>query len=694
MTLTRKKASLNSVFTEHNWKQYTGCDMYAPSRRVGSQSLGTGQHYAAVVFDQSVDALVVMDDRGIIRDWNPRAEEVFGWSHQEIVGRTVAETIVPERFRQAHRHGLAQQMETGESLVDGKTMELIGLHHDGHEFPLRLTIWRSIVGGHGLFVGMVRDTFETDAPATSLQPQLLQGAQLAELLLESAGEGTYGVDLEGRFTFANRAAERMLGWTRAELLGRDMHALVHHSHPDGSPHLPADCPMTRAMERGETVRIDDDVLWTKSGEALPVLYSASPVFSSGEVAGAVVTFTDIRRRQVAEQDLKTSKASNLAMAEDYRLLFQSHPEPMWVYDIQNLGFLDVNIAAIDKYGYSREEFLAMTIRDIRPPGDVEDPTVQIEASGSIDESAPDKAGPWRHQRKDGTRIDVEIASHPIRFAHHDARVVMARDVTGRRRLEHHLERAERLDSIGKLAGGVAHDFNNLLSVIINYAGFVREAVPPETSGPQNEVWRSVDDDVRQIERAAAQATSLTQQLLAFARKEPIQPEVLNVNDVVRDLEQFLRRTFVEQIELVTTLTDDPWPVLMDPGKLEQVLMNLSINARDSMSGGGTLTIATENFDVVAEQIDPLPDLVPGHYLRITVRDTGSGMTEAVVHRAFEPFFTTKKAGEGTGLGLATAYGIVKQAGGEIHVESTPAVGTTFDILIPAHFDPSPEPLST
>jgi PAS domain S-box-containing protein len=641
--------------------------------------------YAAVIIRDAIDAIVVMDARGVIRDWNPRAEALFGWCRDEIVGQTVVDTIIPSRFREAHRRGLSRQFETGESLVGGKTVDLFGQHRDGHEFPLRLTIWRSGIGRAAIFVGMLRDIPEPPEPVAVLDPQLHEAAQLAELLLESASEGTYGVDLAGRFAFANRAAERMLGLTRDELIGHDMHALVHHSHPDGSPYASSDCPITLAIERGEAVQVDDEVLWTKGGEPLPVEYSASPVMLRGEIVGAVVTFADVGRRQVAEKDLKTSKASIRTMFEDYRVLFKGHPEPMWVYDMDTLGFLDVNDAAVDKYGYTKAEFLAMTIGDIRPHEDVAALLEQVDLPATLDRS-----GPWRHLKKDGTAIDMEITSHSIRFADRSARVVMAQDVTERRRVERHLERAERLDSIGKLAAGVAHDFNNLLSVIINYAGFVRGAVPVESGGPRDEVWRSIDDDVHQIERAADRATALTQQLLAFARKQPIQPEVLNVNDAVREVGQFLRRTLVDDIELVTALVDAPRPVLMDPGKLEQVLMNLSINAADAMPDGGTLTIATEKVDVDEASLSTLPGLTAGPYMRITVRDTGTGMSEEVMLHAFEPFFTSKKSGEGTGLGLATVYGIVTQAGGEVHIDSMLQRGTTFSVLLPAYAAPTLE----
>jgi PAS domain S-box-containing protein len=359
---------------------------------------------------------------------------------------------------------------------------------------------------------------------------------------------------------------------------------------------------------------------------------------------------------------------------------------MWVYDLETLRLVEVNDAAVDSYGYSREEFLNMTLGDIRSPEDGSSAIQGIAEPGSG--GRPERV---RHLHKDGRAIEAEITSRVIQFGDRPARLVMAQDVTERRRLEQRTERVERLESIGKLAGGVAHDFNNLLSVIINYAGFVREAVRAEADGSAAGIWRSVDEDTEQIERAAARATALTQQLRALARKEAIRPEVISVNQVVLEVEEVLRRTLTARIELVTSLVKEPRPVLMDPSKLEEVLTNLALNARDAMPEGGTLTIATENIDLDPAAAASLPGIHPGAFIRVAVSDTGSGMSEEVQLHAFEPFFSTKPSSEGTGLGLATAYGIVVQAGGEINVDSTLMVGTTFSVLLPAHSGSTTDP---
>jgi nitrogen-specific signal transduction histidine kinase len=246
------------------------------------------------------------------------------------------------------------------------------------------------------------------------------------------------------------------------------------------------------------------------------------------------------------------------------------------------------------------------------------------------------------------------------------------------RLDNRLQQAQRLESLGQLAGGVAHDFNNLLAVIVNYSAFVSEEIEmAATADPDR--WHSVARDMQQIQRATERGIALTHQLLAFGRREVVRPRVLSVNAVVADVKDLLMRAIGEHVQLVTEPTPGLWPIKADPGQMEQVLVNLAVNARDAMPGGGTLTIATEN--VVTGADSGLG--AGGRYVRVRVSDTGTGMPQDVIAHAFEPFFTTKPTGEGTGLGLATVYGIVKQTGGDVQIHSVAGEGTTFTLMFPA-----------
>jgi hypothetical protein len=249
----------------------------------------------------------------------------------------------------------------------------------------------------------------------------------------------------------------------------------------------------------------------------------------------------------------------------------------------------------------------------------------------------------------------------------------------RDKLERQLHQSQRLESLGQLAGGVAHDFNNLLGVISNYAAFAGEGVARELPDRRG---HAVRDDISQIQQAAQRAAGLTHQLLAFARQEVIQPRVLNVNDVVESVEQLLIRTLGEHIELITDLAEGLPLVLADPGQIEQVLVNLAVNARDAMPRGGKLVIQTASTDIDEIAAAGHAGLPPGRYVAMKVSDTGTGIPRDVMERVFEPFFSTKPTGEGTGLGLATVYGIITQAGGHVRIYSEPGIGTTLTALLP------------
>jgi hypothetical protein len=248
--------------------------------------------------------------------------------------------------------------------------------------------------------------------------------------------------------------------------------------------------------------------------------------------------------------------------------------------------------------------------------------------------------------------------------------------------EAQLQQAQRLENLGQLAGGVAHDFNNLLTVILNYASFAARELDTADESDWAARRESVRGDLGQISRAGERAASLTRQLLAFARREVQRPQVLDLDTAITAVEGMLRRTLGEHIELATSLAGDLHPVLADPGQLEQVLVNLALNARDAMPGGGTLTIDTGNITVDAESVAGGSKSRQGQNVRLRVSDTGTGMPPEVIERAFEPFFSTKEEGAGTGLGLATVYGIITQAGGHISIYSEPGMGTTFSITLP------------
>jgi len=356
----------------------------------------------------------------------------------------------------------------------------------------------------------------------------------------------------------------------------------------------------------------------------------------------------------------------------------------------------VNAQVERLFGYGREELVGEPVELLVPDG-VRDVHPGHRA-GYLADPRPRPMGAGMElagRRRDGSTFPAEISLSAIDTTEGVLVTAAVRDITERLefqadrerlrvqaergRLERQLHQSQRLESLGQLAGGVAHDFNNLLGAILNYSAFVAEEVAAEAGQSR---WDAVLDDVNEIQQAARRAADLTHQLLAFARREVIQPRVLDLNAVVASVQQLLVRTLGEHVELTIALDGDLRPVLADPGQIEQVLVNLAVNARDAMPSGGRLTIETRNTQVDEAYAGGRPNLVPGWYAGLKVSDTGTGMPQEVIDRAFEPFFTTKPKGQGTGLGLATTYGIITQAGGALRIYSEPGLGTTLDVLLP------------
>ncbi len=389
---------------------------------------------------------------------------------------------------------------------------------------------------------------------------LLNDSRQAEsnlrLLLQATEEGIYGIDESCTCRFINNAAAAMFGYEPDELIGRDIHALIHHHDAQGRPYPIEACPISpQAIHTGTACHVEDEMFWRRDGTAFPVEYTSNPIKERDRVLGAVAVFTDITKRKQLEEQL-------------------------------------------------------------------------------------------RHSQK--------------------------------------------MEGIGRLAGGIAHDFNNLLTVINGYSRLLLDSLTPEAP-----MWSALEE----INKAGRHAASLTSQLLAFSRRQVLDPRILDLNLVVNELERMLRRLIGEDITLQLSLAPAPGQVKADPGQVEQVIVNLAVNARDAMPRGGTLTIETANVELDENFARVHPGVSPGPYVLLALSDTGCGMDAATQARLFEPFFTTKELGKGTGLGLSTSYGIVKQSGGHIAVYSEVGRGTTFTIYLPRILGevthkakPSPQPL--
>jgi PAS domain S-box-containing protein len=495
-------------------------------------------------------------------------------------------------------------------------------------------------------------------------------------LLDLAPDAIFARDAERRITFWNRGAQSTYGFSPAETVGVTPGDLLRTEYPIALEDIERLVVETGGWE-------GDLVQHTKDGRRLVV---ESRWAAQHDEAGQLVRILEVNRDITAR--LK-SQAALLELAPDA------------IVGISREGLIVLVNAQVEVlFDYAREELLGQPV-EVLVPERFRESHGSFRAGYFADpRTRPMGAGLELCGRcRDGNEFPAEISLSSIEAENGTLAIAAIRDVSERvaagrererleaeaerERLQNQVHQAQRLESLGQLAGGIAHDFNNLLAVIINYAAFVAEDIDAASAKDGEDRWRGTREDVEQIRLAGERASHLTHQLLAFARREIVQPEVVNVNDVVREIEQLLLRTLGEHVELHSSLAAGLSPVLIDPGQVEQILVNLAVNARDAMPDGGTLRIDTANMDVDEEYAASRPELSPGPHVRLRVSDTGAGMSNETLQRAFDPFFTTKPAGQGTGLGLATVYGIIQQAGGRSHIYSEPGVGTTITVLLPA-----------
>jgi PAS domain S-box-containing protein len=373
--------------------------------------------------------------------------------------------------------------------------------------------------------------------------------------------------------------------------------------------------------------------------------------------------TQIWERQRATEALRESE-------ERYQLLFRENPMPMWVVDLNTMSFLAVNETAIRNYGYSEQEWLAMTVPDLHPAEDM--PQLKECLSGP-NARKPSNGIIARHKKKDGTFITVEISSRVISFDGREAKLALANDVTERKKLEAQFLRAQRIEGIGTLATGMAHDLNNILAPILISAGTLRWGLSPEEQ----------EKAITRIEASVKRGAGIIQQVLTFGRGLNGERVSINAGEVIQEVVRIAQSTFPKDIKLSSQIDDKLWTVTGDRTQIHQVLLNLCVNARDAMPNGGNLAIRARNV-ILTEARPAMPaPAAPGPYLMLQVSDSGCGIPTEARERIFDPFFTTKDVGKGTGLGLSTVLGIIKSHQGFITVDSEVGKGTTFRALLPA-----------
>jgi two-component system, cell cycle sensor histidine kinase and response regulator CckA len=487
------------------------------------------------------------------------------------------------------------------------------------------------------------------------------------LTLASIGDGVLATDRLGHVTFINEVASTLTGWAFEDALGKPLKEVF--PLVEETTRQPIEIPAALSLREGTAVALSNSaVLRARDGAERPIDNCGAPIRGNGTIGGAVLIFRDVTERRRADEALRLRDRAIQAVMQGILITDPNQSDNPIVY--ASPGFERLT-------GYTAAEVLSRNCRFLQ--GKDTDRAALARIRGAVEAGEPCTVELLNY-RKDGTTFWNELSVSPVRDE--SGRVThfvgVQADVTQRRLLQEQYRQVQKMEAFGQLAGGVAHDFNNLLTIINGYSEFLLQDLP--TDDPSWEL-------ITEIHKAGERSAGLTRQMLAFSRKQVLAPRVLDLNAVVDNTASMLRRLLGEDVRLSLAPGLSLWSVRADPGQVEQILMNLAVNARDAMPTGGRLTVATANVELDEGYAQAHPDARPGPHTLLSVSDTGSGMSPEVRARIFEPFFTTKAPGKGTGLGLATVYGIVKQSGGHVELHSAVGVGTTFKVYLPAAAGP-------
>jgi PAS domain S-box-containing protein len=513
--------------------------------------------------------------------------------------------------------------------------------------------------------------------SSSRSRQTVADVILSPELLESIPDAIVAVDAQGNIVQINSQTEQMFGYPHHELLGQNIDLLVPERYRQGHKQHRSDFagqPNIRRMGAGL-----DLYGRRRDGSEFPVEISLSPIPSGKEML-VLSAIRDISDRKKIEEELR--RAHQALSDRSRQEIFEYRTRLAAIVDSSQDAIiakdLDGTINAWNKgaehiYGYTAEEMVGTSITRLAPPDrtiEITDILKKIRAGESIEHFESVRIA------KDGRRLNVSLSISPISDTSGNivGASTIARDITEQKRVEDQLRQAQKMEAVGRLAGGIAHDFNNILGIISACTELLRDRLGPESPSSQY---------IDNIYKASERGASLTRQLLVFSRKQVVQPRVLDLNERLKEVSKLVRPLMGDDVEIVIRSKATEAYVEADPSQLDQIVLNLAVNARDAMPHGGKLILQTSDTDFDPHFAHLHFPMTPGKYVMLAVSDTGIGMDEITLQRIFEPFFTTKEVGKGTGLGLATVYGIVKQAGGSIWVYSEPGRGTTFKIYLPS-----------
>jgi two-component system cell cycle sensor histidine kinase/response regulator CckA len=588
---------------------------------------------------------------------NPRMCLITGYPAAELLTMRVPEITHPEDRQRDW--DLFQRVVKGEA--PEYRIEKRYIRKDGSIawVNINMVVLRDVAGRPTRTVATIEDIAERRLA----EEQMEKLHSEYRLLLNSIGEGVHWIDVDGRIRFENPAAAGMLGYEVSELIGKPAHLTMHHTRADGTPYPVAECVIYATLRDGVSRHAEDEVFWRKDGTSFAVEYVSTPIRDERDrLTGAVVVFTDVTERRRAAEMLRESE-------ERYRHIVETATEGICSLDAQ-LRITFANGAFARMLGCTPEELLGAPVERYTFPEEFDEHRERMDARRRGVAEQYER----RIRRKDGKECWCLVSGAPIldsdgRFA---GSFGMFTDITDRHRLEGQLRQSQKMDAIGRLAGGVAHDFNNLLTVMLGYSDVLLQGLEP---GPLHEA-------AQEVRGAGKRAATLTRQLLAFSRKQTLVPEILDLGDVVSGLSTMVVRLIGEEVKVSVVVSPGLGRVKADRGQLEQVVVNLAVNARDAMPKGGSLIFELQNVELDDAYAATHAEVKPGPYVLLAISDTGTGMDAETQKRVFEPFFTTKETGKGTGLGLSTVHGIVHQSGGAIDVYSEPGRGTTFKVYLP------------
>ncbi len=639
--LTQADLQLMMALSEHISSAISRARLYTEARQNEARLKAAMESMPFDFWAMDRNGQYVLQNSACIQRWGER------------VGKQFEHPDVPESVR-AHWRANNLRAFQGEVVQGEVTYEVDGEQRQFHEIIAPIWSEGEIQGILGVNID-ITDRQRAEAALRSSEARL-------RLVTASIPVILFALDHEGVFTFVEGQGLEVLGIRADNLIGRSVFEMANLA-----PRL------MEIMQLG------------LAGGALNVVFEAnrrafelwlSPLTSpGGEPKGVIGMAVDVSERERTAQALRDSE-------ERYRILFDSNPHPMWAYDLETLAFLAVNDAAIRHYGYSRAEFLQMTIADIRPREDV--PALREHVTQVTD--GLDESGVWRHRKKDGTLIEVEITSHTLVLDGRPAKVVLATDVTERRRTEEALRRSQKMESLGILAGGIAHDFNNLLVAILGQTSLALSQLGADSLARM---------PIEKAVAASRRASDLTRQLLAYSGRGQFERRPIALNHLIQDNLHLFEVAVPKNVILRSDLAE-PLPLIIgDAGQLQQVIMNMIINAAEAIGDrAGQVMVRTRQQllaikEVAAWQIGD-EALSPGEYVLLSIQDDGPGMDAKTLPRIFDPFFSTKFTGRG--LGLSAVLGIVRGHGGGLKVTSELKVGTTFEIVLPSGAVEAVEPV--